>query len=77
MGVFEFMRPAVGGAVHLFDQVTFNRQVARCGRTGRPDVDSIIGVAEFEHDDLCFQCWAYLPHEHRSALYRHLLGARA
>lgn len=72
--VFEFVRHAVGGAVHVLDSVHLDRQVALCGRTGRPHVDGAVHASQFEHDDVCHLCWLTLPNDLRSRLYRHLLG---
>ena len=72
----EFVRHAVGGFVHVLDHYLVEdaeegstRQVALCGRTGRPDVYS--NVATFDDSELCPRCWRLTAPEQRRALFTH------
>ena len=73
----EFMRPAAAGRVHVHDRIEpapglpglFQRQVALCGRRGRPGVYET--VIEFDDRDLCARCWQATPADDRSSLFDH------
>ena len=73
----EFMRPAVGGRVHVVHGVEhipgipglFQRHVARCGRRGRSGI--LDTVRTFNDLDLCARCWQRTPAEHRPSLFFH------
>ena len=69
----EFVRHAVGGFVHVLDHYLADeestRQVARCGRTGRPNVYS--NVATFDDSELCPRCWLLTAPDRRQALFTH------
>jgi len=67
----EFVRHAVGGAVHVLDRYEFDGcnalQVARCGRTGRPNVIGNVNPPP-TIEQVCHQCWISTPAEQRSRL---------
>lgn len=58
--VIEFVRHAVGGAIHVLDGDT-----ARCGRRG--PVPSIVAPPP-SIEQICNQCWVTTPPEQRSRL---------
>lgn len=73
----EFHRVSTGGVVHVLDRYEpveglpplYARQVARCGRFGRPGVHDLVG--RFPDRELCARCWQHTPAERRSELFTH------